>query len=148
MDVGYPILIFLYVQNRVSVTKLQSVLDQSYQLAGGGSVAVAAGVYERWQVTCNMWQATVTHGMWHFFNLLVLVLLSANVKKFSVSWMQDLKVGWYWANVLGWPAVHNVLGQGCWCCCKGRYHSTGKGRPLQGKILSFWYPSHICIIFF
>ena len=76
------------------------------ELAGGGSVAVAVGVSERWHMTRDT--PRMTHDTWHrhqicdkrhmilsvpfwlFLFFLVSVLLSAHVKKFSVSHVQNL----------------------------------------------------------
>ena len=58
-------------------------------LAEGGSVAVAVGVSDMWEVTHNTWQ--VTPETWLF----VLVLLSALVERFSGSRMRNFSYCWY-----------------------------------------------------
>ena len=74
-------------------------------LAGGGSMAMALGVSDRWQVTCDNWHATwdtwhVTHDFlkiyllqflagWNYSDFFVSVPLSAHIERLSVSRVRD-----------------------------------------------------------
>ena len=80
------------------------------ELAGGGYGAVAVCVWHRWQETgdkrhvkCDMWH--VVFDRWHltyfccclfslFLWVLVLVLVSTHIERFSVSYMRDLLTLW------------------------------------------------------
>ena len=50
------------------------------ELAGGGSVAVAVGISDMWQVTCNTWHMThdmkhMTHETLHIFSIIFYLLI-------------------------------------------------------------------------
>ena len=66
------------------------------ELARGGSVPVAIGVSDKWQMTRNMWHMTYDILsflafllFYTFMYILVLVLISASVKRVSVSHLRD-----------------------------------------------------------
>ena len=67
------------------------------ELAGGGFMAVALSISDMWQVTCNICPATGDSWIFLYFFILayifgiliVLVLLTAHVKRFNVSRMRD-----------------------------------------------------------
>ena len=60
------------------------------ELAGGGSLAVAVGTSDMRPVTCDTGHMTTNIVCIFFVDLYVLVLLSAHIKRFSVSHMRNL----------------------------------------------------------
>ena len=70
---------------------LQSLVCIMGEIAGEGSaeVAVAVGVGDGWQVTCNMWHIFLFSFFSPFLSVLILVPEYAHVKRFSVSCMWD-----------------------------------------------------------
>ena len=76
------------------------------ELAGEGSVTVAVGVSDMWQVTRDMWH--LTHDTWHMtYDFFVLVLLSAHVERFIVSCMRDFSVSHYWPVKFLYSTIHH-----------------------------------------
>ena len=83
------------------------------ELAREGSVAVAVGVNDMWQVTgdtCVTWHVTwcLTHEK-YFLLIFLSVLLTAHVKRFSVSRMRDF----FWKintskQIMGYIWLHNI----------------------------------------
>ena len=74
-----------------------SLLCIVWELNRGLSVAVAVGVSDRWQLTCDTQYAI--RDMWHLFclflSVLVLVLLFSHVKRISASRMQNFFLSIY-----------------------------------------------------
>ena len=81
-----------------------------WEIAGGGSVAVAVGFSDKWRVTHDTWNVTndighVTHDIRHvtnyfcvfffllqFLSVLVLVLLPAHVERFNVFLLRNFSL--------------------------------------------------------
>ena len=113
------------------------------ELEGGGSMAVAIGVTDRWQVTRDMWHVKrymwhLTHNFFFFFSscpllsVLVSVLLCAQVERFSVSCMR-----YFWWKLNFWLGIYDIV-KGVDFAKGWSYHKKGLLPTGLSLLVSVW----------